>query len=100
MGEETMPETLEGNGYLFHGDRLVTAVRYRLRATGDEWGRSVVEGEIRPRGHGRLNGHADRYILQAEAGFSVPLELLNGSGTTGWQPFRRAIRKEPFREVG
>ena len=95
-----MFKTLEGNGFLFRDECLVTAVCYRLYATDSRWGKAVVEGEIRARGHGQLGGCEDLYMLHTEAGFSLAVELLPGSEPTGWQPFRRVARQEAVRGVG
>ena len=92
-----MAEDWEGNGYLFDDGHLVTTVRYRLRRSVDEWARTVVEGELQPRGR-RILANGVRYMLVTQAGFSLPLEVSPESTSTGWCGFRRIRRgEEPMR---
>lgn len=94
-----MTDMLEGYGYLFQEDRLVARVRYRLRWATDDWGQSQVEGELCPGCKGGLVGHANRYVMHTESGFSVPLEVEQPHGKD-WMPFHRVGRKEAGHEMG
>jgi hypothetical protein len=88
-----MSEVLEGNGYLFEENHLVAPVRYRLRWSTDEWGRTAAEGELWVRSKGRMGKGEKRFIMHTEAGFSVPVEV-TASRAKGWLPFRRVARTE------
>ena len=94
-----MTDLLEGSGHLFEDGCLIAAVRYRLLRFEDEWARSVVEGELQPRGRQAL-AHGKRYILLTQAGFSLPLEIGTDSGPDGWRRFHRIARSEVAHAVG
>jgi len=94
-----MTEVLEGNGYLFKEDNLVAPVRYRLRWSTDDWGRTAAEGELWVRSNSRMGKGEKRFIMHTEAGFSVPVEV-TASRAKGWLPFRRVARAEMAREMG
>lgn len=88
-----MSEQLEGTGHLFDGDRIVAPIQYRLRYGGEG------EGDPEPGAAGELMLRSVRenrlapgiYILQAEAGFSLPVEV-TGKPSGSWLPFRRCAR--------
>lgn len=91
-----MAEHLEGTGFLLRDDRLVTPVRYRLRWSTDDAGRSRAEGELWSRR--RLAEHGPGpFVLLAGAGFSVPLEVVSPA-RDGWVACRRvACDREELR---
>jgi hypothetical protein len=94
-----MTQTMEGNGYLFHADRLIARVRYQLRWGQDEAGRSRVEGELRlPAGRSPAGGET-RFLMHTEAGFSLPVTA-DLSRATDWIPFRRVAPEEGFGDLG
>lgn len=91
---------LEGGGYLFQNSRLVAPVRYRLRWTVDELGRSEAEGELWVRSRSRVAGEASRrFVMHTESGFSLPLEV-RSPARNGWLPFRRVPRGEVDDDLG
>lgn len=84
-----MTDCLEGGGYLFQANRLVTPVHYRLRWSMDDDGRSSAEGELWARsGAWRLQEGAGRFLMHTQSGLSVPLEITTPCRGQ-WLPFRR-----------
>lgn len=94
-----MSNLIEGKGYLFHGSRLLSPVRYRLRWTRDGWGRGSAEGELLMLSSQPGELDADSLVLHTEDGFSVPLEQA-GRPDAGWRAFRRLPREEVAHDLG
>lgn len=94
-----MSNLIEGKGYLFHGSRLVSPVRYRLRWNRDGWGRGTAEGEVLMLSSRPGEPDADRLVLHTEDGLSLPLELA-GNPDGGWWAFRRLPREEVAHGLG
>ena len=90
-----MPEQLEGTGHLFDGSRLVAPVQYRLRYGGDweDGPEPGAGGELMLRSVRENRLAPGTYTLQAEAGFSLPVELTD-KPSGSWLPFRRCGRVE------
>ncbi|HKJ88126.1 MAG TPA: hypothetical protein VKA48_06425 [Gammaproteobacteria bacterium] len=84
-----MPEQLEGLGHLFAGQRPLGPVRYRLCwSAPDPSGRRGMEGTLLPAIAGGKGIPCGRFLLRTEAGFSLTLEVLEGSSGEGFR-FRR-----------
>jgi hypothetical protein len=95
-----MADILEGRGYLFREDTLITPVRYRLRCiAGDGQAAGPPEGELWRGSGGRLEIAPGPYMLHTEDGFSVPLEITAGAGSEGL-PFRRIPNAERDTALG
>ena len=66
---------LRGSGYLLRGAEFVSPVDFRLRAGEIHDGGPAAEGELVPKRRRGVGRRGERFVLQTNAGYSLPVEI-------------------------